>query len=99
MRWRDQLFGNLYLTEKEDAEEFSVEDEDLAVALAGAAGIAIENARVRDLTLIEDRERIAADLHDTVIPRLFATGLALQGTVRAISTPEAAIRVAAPPAT
>ena len=90
-RLRDQVFGNLYLTEKEDAEEFSAEDEGLAVALAGAAGIAIENARlharVRDLTLIEDRERIAADLHDTVIQRLFATGLALQGTVRAISHP------------
>ena len=97
VRLRDQVFGNLYLTEKEDGEEFSVEDEGLAVALAGAAGIAIENARlharVRDLTLIEDRERIAADLHDTVIQRLFATGLALQGTVRAISTPEAANRV------
>ena len=57
------------------------EDEGLAVALAGAAGIAIENARlnarIRDLTLIEDRERIAADLHDTVIQRLFATGLGL----------------------
>jgi signal transduction histidine kinase len=94
---RDQVFGNLYLTEKEDAEEFSPEDEGLAVALAGAAGIAVENARlharVRDLTLIEDRERIAADLHDTVIQRLFATGLALQGTVRAISHPEAAARI------
>jgi signal transduction histidine kinase len=98
IRVRDQVFGNLYLTEKEDADEFSAEDEGLAVALAGAAGIAIENARlharVRDLTLIEDRERIAADLHDTVIQRLFATGLALQGTVRAISPPEAAARVA-----
>jgi signal transduction histidine kinase len=94
---RDQVFGNLYLTEKEHAAEFSLEDEGLAVALAGAAGIAIENARlharVRDLTLIEDRERIAADLHDTVIQRLFATGLALEGTVRAISPPEAAARV------
>jgi signal transduction histidine kinase len=98
IRLRDQVFGNLYLTEKEDAEEFSAEDEGLAVALAGAAGIAIENARlharVRDLTLIEDRERIAADLHDTVIQRLFATGLALQGTVRAIAPPDAAARVA-----
>jgi signal transduction histidine kinase len=96
---RDQVFGNLYLTEKEDTAEFSLEDEGLAVALAGAAGIAIENARLharlRDLTLIEDRERIAADLHDTVIQRLFATGLALQGTVRAISPPEAAARVEA----
>jgi signal transduction histidine kinase len=97
IRVRDQIFGNLYLTEKEDAQEFSADDEGLAVALAGAAGIAIENARlharVRDLTLIEDRERIAADLHDTVIQRLFATGLALQGTVRAISPPQAAVRV------
>jgi signal transduction histidine kinase len=97
IRVRDQVFGNLYLTEKQDTEEFSAEDEGLAVALAGAAGIAIENARlharVRDLTLIEDRERIAADLHDTVIQRLFATGLALQGTVRAISPPEGAARV------
>jgi signal transduction histidine kinase len=97
IRVRDQIFGNLYLTEKQDAEEFSEADEDLAVALAGAAGIAIENARlharVRDLTLIEDRERIAADLHDTVIQRLFATGLGLQGTLRAVSDPDAAARI------
>jgi signal transduction histidine kinase len=97
IRVRDQVFGNLYLTEKEDAREFSADDEGLAIALAGAAGIAIENARlharVRDLTLIQDRERIAADLHDTVIQRLFATGLALEGTVRVISPPEAAARV------
>jgi PAS domain S-box-containing protein len=33
----------------------------------------------RELTLLEDRERIARDLHDTVIQRLFATGMALQG--------------------
>jgi signal transduction histidine kinase len=97
IRVRDQVFGNLYLTEKETAPKFSAEDEGLAVALAGAAGIAIENARlharIHDLTLIEDRERIAADLHDTVIQRLFATGLALQGTVRSITSPEAASRV------
>jgi signal transduction histidine kinase len=99
IRVRDQVFGNLYLTEKEHAAEFSDEDEGLAIALAGAAGIAIENARlharVRDLTLIEDRERIAADLHDVVIQRLFATGLGLQGTVRAIAEPETAARIEA----
>jgi signal transduction histidine kinase len=43
--------------------------------------------------LIEDRERIAADLHDTVIQRLFATGLGLQATIKGISNPEAAQRV------
>ena len=97
IRVRNQVFGNLYLTEKVNASEFSEEDEVLAVALAGAAGVAIENARlhtrIRDLTLIEDRERIAADLHDTVIQRLFATGLSLQATIKAIANPEAAQRV------
>jgi signal transduction histidine kinase len=86
IRVRDQVYGNLYLTEKRGAAEFTVEDEALAVALAGAAGIAVENARlharVRDLALVEDRERIAADLHDTVIQRLFATGLGLEASVR-----------------
>jgi len=97
IRVRDQVFGNLYLTDKQGASEFSHDDEILAVALAGAAGIAIENSRllvrVRELTLVEDRERIAADLHDTVIQRLFATGLGLQGAVRTIVDPAVARRV------
>jgi len=97
IRVRGQVFGNLYLTDKRGAAEFSEEDEVLAVALAGAAGIAIENsrlaARVRELSLVEDRERIAADLHDTVIQRLFATGLGLQATVRTIDDPVAADRL------
>ena len=46
-----------------------------------------------ELSLVEERERIAADLHDTVIQRLFATGLGLQGTVRSIDDPGAADRV------
>jgi signal transduction histidine kinase len=97
VRVRGRVFGNLYLTDKQGATEFSEEDAILAVALAGAAGIAIENSRllgrVRELTLVEDRERIAADLHDTVIQRLFATGLRLQSTVRNIENPAAAERV------
>lgn len=86
IRLRDQVFGNLYLTDKVDASEFSVLDEELAVALASAAAVAIDNARlhatVQSVTLVHDRERIARDLHDTVIQRLFATGLTLQGTAR-----------------
>jgi len=96
IRIRGQIFGNLYLTDKQGAPEFSSDDQALAVALAGAAGIAIENARLharsQDLSLLEDRDRIAADLHDTVIQRLFATGLALQGTVRS-APPEVAERI------
>ena len=97
IRVRGQVFGNLYLTDKNGAPEFSEDDEILAVALGGAAGVAIENTRlltrVRELTLFEDRERIAADLHDTVIQRLFAAGLALQAAVPRIHDPGAAGRV------
>jgi signal transduction histidine kinase len=98
VRVRDEVFGNLYLTDKTSAEVFSDVDEELVVALAGAAGIAIENARlharVGELALLEDRERIARDLHDTVIQRLFATGLSLQGSVR-LARPEVAERLQA----
>ncbi len=82
IRVKDMVFGNLYLTDKIGAPEFSEEDEDLVTTLGLAAGIALENARLleqsTDLTMSLDRERIARDLHDLVIQRLFATGLSLQ---------------------
>jgi signal transduction histidine kinase len=88
IRVRNEVFGNLYLTDKATAEAFTDVDEELVVGLAAAAGVAIENARlhtrVREFALVEDRERIARDLHDTVIQRLFATGLSLQGTARLV---------------
>ena len=46
IRVRDAVFGNLYLTEKEYGQDFTVEDEELAMALAAAAGVAIQNARL-----------------------------------------------------
>ena len=97
IRVRDQVFGNLYLTDKTSAEVFTDIDEELVVGLAAAAGIAIENARlhlrVRELAMLEDRERIARDLHDTVIQRLFATGLRLQGAARLAERPEVVERI------
>jgi signal transduction histidine kinase len=47
VRIRDKVFGNLYLTEKYDG-EFTEEDERIVVALAAAAGVAIENARLHE---------------------------------------------------
>ncbi|HXH58162.1 GAF domain-containing sensor histidine kinase [Iamia sp.] len=86
VRVRGEAFGNLYLTEKAGGGDFTTEDEELVVALAAAAGVAVENARlharVRELAVVEDRERIARDLHDTVIQRLFATGMSLQAAGR-----------------
>jgi signal transduction histidine kinase len=86
---RGVVFGNLYLCDKVGGDVFTDVDEELVVGLAAAAGIAIENARlharVADLATLEDRERIARDLHDTVIQRLFAIGLSLQATLRLVA--------------
>jgi two-component system, NarL family, sensor histidine kinase DevS len=94
---RGEVFGNLYLTDKESGEVFTDVDEELTIALAAAAAAAIDNARlhvrVQELVVLEDRDRIAMDLHDTVIQQLFAIGLSLQGTARMIHDPEAAQRL------
>ena len=97
IRVRDEVFGNLYLTDKTSAEVFTDVDEELVIGLAAAAGVAIENARlharVQELALVEDRERIARDLHDSIVQRLFATGLSLQGTAGLLrSDPAEAVR-------
>jgi signal transduction histidine kinase len=97
VKTRDKVFGNLYLTEKVGAVEFSDGDKELMTALASAAGIAIENARlharVQRLTVAADRERIARDLHDTVIQRLFATGLAIQSSLPLVENPDLRARL------
>jgi len=76
------VFGNLYLTEHVNGEPFSQEDEDLVAGFGRAAGLVIDQARlrsqVREISIIEERERLARDLHDTVIQRLFGVGLSLQ---------------------
>jgi signal transduction histidine kinase len=89
---RGRVFGNLYLTDKQSQEVFTDVDEELVVALAAAAGVAIDNARlharVQDLVVLQDRERIAMDLHDTVIQQLFAIGLSLEATSRRVEDEE-----------
>lgn len=94
---RDEVYGNFYLTDKAGWSEFTMDDENLVGALALAAGIAIENARlhsqVSELAVLDDRDRIARDLHDAVIQRLFAVGLSVQGLVRTASNPERAERL------
>jgi signal transduction histidine kinase len=45
---RDEVFGNLYLTDKQDGEVFTDIDEELILGLASAAGVAIDNARLYD---------------------------------------------------
>jgi signal transduction histidine kinase len=94
---RGEPYGNLYLSEKTAGGGFTTEDEDVVSALALTAALAIDKARVharmRDLTLVEERERIARSLHDTTIRRLFSVGLALQGSRRLLGQAEASERL------
>lgn len=80
---RDEAYGSLYLTDKVGWSEFTNDDAALVGALSVAAAIAIENARlhdrVRHAAVYDDRDRVARDLHDTVIQRIYAVGLTLQG--------------------
>ena len=87
---RDEVIGNLYLTDKVGWSEFTREDESLVASLALAAGIAIENARlhrqVQTQVVADDRDRVARDLHDTVIQTLYGAGLSLQGIASVFPT-------------
>ncbi|RNL66188.1 GAF domain-containing protein [Nocardioides marmoriginsengisoli] len=72
-------------------------DLDLFVAFAGQASLALDRTQAladrQDHVLIADRDRIARDLHDTVIQRLFATALQLQGLRRTVLLDEAKVRL------
>ena len=77
---------------------FSEREEQLLAQFAAQAGLSLAHERAQAdlhrLSLIEDRERIGRDLHDTVIQRLFATGLSLQAAVkRADGDPDLAARL------
>ncbi|GLY99618.1 GAF domain-containing sensor histidine kinase [Actinoplanes sp. NBRC 103695] len=73
------------------------EDAVLMSAFAGQAALALERVRAQEereqLVVLEDRERIARDLHDVVIQRLFATGMQLQGAAAQATRPETAERI------
>ncbi len=85
-------FGNLYLTEKEGG--FTDEDVLFAEALSRIAGSAVTRVRLheklRSIALVEDRERIARDLHDSVIQDLFAVGLGIQSVAELVEDAKAA---------
>jgi signal transduction histidine kinase len=99
-----RVFGNIYLTEKRGAAVFDEEDETTLTVLATQAGVAIENARLyaemthaqqelRRLEVLEERERIAKELHDGVVQALFAVGMSLQGAAATAADRDLAIRL------
>ena len=94
------VFGRLYLTEKHGNEEFTKDDERIALTLASQAGIAIENAalheeiatRQREMAIFEERDRISKELHDGVIQSIYSVGLSLQGSLALLARDEDAAR-------
>ncbi|MFI7707435.1 GAF domain-containing sensor histidine kinase [Nonomuraea sp. NPDC049480] len=89
--------GVLVLAKRSGRLPFSGADQQMLHAFAGQAAIALELADARRdaerLGLLEDRDRIAKDLHDVVIQRLFATAMTLMSTIRLVERPEAAKRL------
>jgi signal transduction histidine kinase len=82
VRLKNRIIGNLYLTDKIDAQEFSDDDQRLVELFAAHAGVAIENARLHEavqyLAVVDERERIGKDLHDGIIQSLYAISLSLE---------------------
>lgn len=95
----EDSFGTLSVSRAKGAPPFTAAEIELVQSFATQASVVLELDRQRQqaqrLTLLEDQERIARDLHDTVIQRLFASGLSLQGAMRLISDAEARRRVGA----
>lgn len=89
--------GVLTIGRRHGAAAFLPAEAALAAGFAGQAGIALELAASRAeserLSVYEDRDRIARDLHDVVIQRLYAIGMSLEGAMPVITRPAGAGRV------
>ena len=79
---RGKVAGAFYLTDKEGADAFSDDDQALIETFAAHAALAIENARLhersRELSIVEERNRLARELHDAVTQKLFGVVLAAE---------------------
>ncbi|MHC0429803.1 sensor histidine kinase [Streptomyces sp. O3] len=95
---KERLSGVLMLARTRDRPLFSSAETTPLPGFAGQTALALELAdRRRDaeqVTLLEDRDRIARDLHDLAIQRLFATGMTIQSAQRFIEHPKASERLA-----
>ncbi len=94
VQYKGRTLGNLYLTDKRAADEFTAADQALVELLATHAGLAIENARlysqVQQLRVVEERQRIGMDLHDGIIQSIYAVGLTLEYVDGVLSDGDAA---------
>ena len=97
LRSQDSVIGVLVVLRLAGAPTFEPGEVPLLTSFAEQAALALElgekNRAQRQLDVFADRDRIARDLHDHVIQRLFASGLQLQSTLRRIADPGARARV------
>ena len=95
LRSGEQLYGVLSVARRGGAAEYDEEEAPFAATFAEQAALALRGAAHRaalhELELVAERERIARDLHDDVIQRLFAIGLAMRGTQRAVGPQPAVV--------
>ena len=97
---RGSVIAAFYATDKEGADEFSADDQRVIEMLAAHAAVAIENARLlersRELSIVEERNRLARELHDSVSQKLFGLVLGAEsaGTLLDRDPGAAAVEVA-----
>ncbi|GLH98378.1 GAF domain-containing sensor histidine kinase [Phytohabitans aurantiacus] len=84
----DEILGEIFLANKQSPGGFTAEDEELLRLLAGHAAIAIVNARLyersRELSIMEERNRIARELHDAVTQKLFSLRLTAEAAATVV---------------
>ena len=92
LRATDTVAGVLVALRPEGAQRFSEDQLDMMAAFSDQAALAWQLAstqrQMRELDVLTDRDRIARDLHDHVIQRLFAVGLNLQGAIPRARVPD-----------
>ena len=97
LRSGDAAFGALVATRAPGSAPFDDDDAEILASFADQAAIALAHAQAlaeaRRALVLEDRERIAKELHDGVIQALFAVGMGLQGSALLTAEPELAARI------
>ena len=93
----DEILGELFLANKTEPGGFTADDEELLRVLAAHAAIALVNARLyersRELSIVEERHRIARELHDSVTQKLFSLRLTAEAAATVIDQdPDAAAK-------
>jgi signal transduction histidine kinase len=95
----EQVLGIIFLANKRTPGGFTQEDQDLLTLFAAHAAIALTNARLyergRELAMLEERNRMARELHDAVTQKLFSLRLSAQaaGTMLAQAPEKAAVEL------